>query len=328
MTDQLIRDFATLFEGRTDAYGMEWGGCERPQFHGADPHAYWLERVRAHLAGEPVGVYPMVPQHPWGHPEWGLDGWDVKWGCVDLDVKAPGKRRWDYETEADAHVAAGNLVAALRALGITGWIERTRSYGRHVWAFASGWTPAADMRRTLLVACKLADVPPTEVNPKSERFESPQSLGNYVRLPYPGPLDQRLPTRVVLHNDLMLSLETFLTLAMEKRSAPHVFAAAAQLWQKPTHKHGGVDLVFDVDVELPNPLPGYVYTLAKQGPKSPDEDRSGWLYRLACKCEQAGLDESTALAVVTYADVQHTRKYVTRSDGEKRLIETVERAYA
>ena len=153
--DVRVTQFMALFGGNTAAYGSEQGGCVR---RALTPDVYERHLIDA----EPIGVYPML--HHEGE-------WLVRWGCIDLDVRAAHKRRWDYDTSHDAFVAAQNLVTALGVMQIRAWVERTKSNGYHVWVFANDWVPAVHMRRTLLVACSLVDVPPTEVNPKSEGFE-------------------------------------------------------------------------------------------------------------------------------------------------------------
>lgn len=189
MQRDVVSRFAWLFAGREDAHGLDGGGCSRV------PPDY-----AAHLRDGPgIGIYPMVPRlsPPDGSGVGHLE-WVVRFGCVDLDVQREGKRRWDYDTTEQGHVAAFNLKRACNALGMEAWVELTRSRGFHVWVFAEEWVPASWMRRALLVACQVADVPPTEVNPKSEGFAEPETLGNYVRTVYPNgfnewALDEREP---------------------------------------------------------------------------------------------------------------------------------------
>lgn len=148
----LVHRFAVLFAGRTDAHGTDSGGCVRGAVTGATYHA--------HLVGEEaIGIYPLVDGH-------------VVWGCTDIDL--------GFERSLPM---ARNLRRALALLGITSWIERSRSKGWHVFVFAAGWLPAEHMRNALLFAHGVAGVPAKEVNPKQINGVE---LGNYLRLPYPG----------------------------------------------------------------------------------------------------------------------------------------------
>lgn len=314
-----VERFTALFEGRWDAFGSDEGGCARskPDF-------------AAHLDGaRPMGIYPMIPSR---------SEWFVKWGAVDLDVKREGKRRYDYEDEADAIAAAVDLRAALALLDITGWIERTRSGGYHVWVFAEDWVPAASMRRALLVACQVAGVPPTEVNPKAESFDDPSTLGNYVRLPYPGHLTERphahSASRVVYLGGgvgtgfAYLTLDHFVGAAWKHRATEQQISAAASLHKPPpVRKHRAYGDAPELDRVLTDKLSGLTWTMYSEGPIDEDVDRSGWLYRLACRCCDDDLTPEEALVIVTAADEAHTRKYVDRADGERQLERTIERAY-
>lgn len=219
----LVTDFAELFVGRQDAYGMEEGRCFRPgpPFEG-NAH-YWMETIQRHLNGQvPIGIYPMVG--PGGTED--EDVWFVHWGCIDFD-----------EGEEVSLTHARNVVAVLRELEITGWIERSRSKGFHVWVFADSWVPARTMRRALLAACQLVDAPTREINPKQETLGEGQ-LGNYVRLPYPGSLTSEplsgarravFPPRM----DFPYRVHDFVILAMRSRASLAELEAAAELYQEP-----------------------------------------------------------------------------------------------
>ena len=163
------RKIQELFAGNPNWHGADWGQAipEPPD---------WVAHV--HDSGSAIGVSPMKCIT---HPDTMPPAWMVKWGCIDLDVKREGKRRWDYETEQDAHTAAVQSPDwCLNSFDIVSWIEVTKSHGRHVWVFAQEPVPAAVMRRALLVACMVAEVPPTEVNPKSEGFDDPSTLGKFM----------------------------------------------------------------------------------------------------------------------------------------------------
>lgn len=328
----IVERFAALFEGRADAFGTDAGGCFRSD---GDTQ---LVRVRDHLAGStPIGVYPMVPNTLPAWPDT-IDRrlvkeypWLVKWGCVDLDVKGPSHAT-GYDSEQEALEAALNLTAALRALGIVGWIERTRSRGYHVWVLASEWVSAATMRRALLVACSVVEVPPSEVNPKSEGFESTETLGNYVRLPYPGALANNPPVdqcRMVLEpSGSAMGLTTFLDAAEASLTPTNALAEAVSLWTPPVLHHEKT-MEFSGEVQLDEALTkrlgGLSFTILNEGPLE-GGDRSGALFKLAHSCAKDGLSADEALAVVTAAD-RSWGKYWKRHNGDSYLRRTVEKAY-
>lgn len=314
--------FAALFAGREGASGTESGGC-----------VTWGPDYIAHLHGTdaPIGVYPMVPtetpDRTFRSPAVTVS-WRVKWGCIDLDVKGP-THATGYDSAELAHEAALNLCTALRALGITGWVERTKSGGYHVWVFAAEWVPAATMRRALLVACAVVEVPPTEVNPKSEGFDDAATLGNYVRLPYPGVLggvrDVTQHRLVINQQGVPYSLDLFLTMAEQALASPAVLAAAAALHVVPHERKIEFEGEVELDAALQKRLGGLAFTILRDGPLD-GGDRSGALFKLAHCCREDDLNAEEALAVVTAADLAWG-KYHLRHDAERYLRQTVERAW-
>lgn len=321
--------FADLFEGRHDAYGTEEGGCTRipPACVG---HVQTIER---HLSGTfPIGVYPMVCfDDDLRH---GIDiidpEWRVKWGCVDFDVKTKGKPSWDYETERDAHIAAVNLQKVLAALGVTSWIERTRSHGRHLWVFASTWTAAAVMRRSLIVATSVAGVSSREVNPKQESLAADQ-LGNYVRLPYPGgSFDTRIMVRAWTDEPqglrAYLPPSVFVKEATAARTPVATLEAIANKYVAPEPIREATIVPYDGPEHGPlrrlRPLGKAIY---KNGPH--DGDRSNGLYLLAKCCMESGLTTGEALSLVDQA-AERWGKFEGRRDRQEQLQRIVGRAYA
>ena len=315
MTD-LIDDFAALFAGNTDAYGLDRGGCLRT--------TVTITNYANHLYGtNPMGVYPIERFV-------GYEGDEVyqgcMWGCVDIDVKGPNHVTGvDQET---AWVQAQNLRSALKTFGIRGWIEHTRSGGYHVWVFTTDWCEPGSMRRALLVACEIAEVPPDEVNPKQEWLGEDQ-LGNYVRLPYPGTLSERFDYdpeegQVVMDMDgIDMSLVNFVADANENLTHPNDIAAMAD------HYRTLVTNVIEFKQELVDSavplrkLNGLGYTIA-QNPPLEGQDRSSRLFKLAHCCKDSDLTPNEAVAVVRYADYKHSG----RSDEAARYVGTVWRAYA
>lgn len=309
--DDRFYQYVALFSGNTSAYGTEQGGCVRQDVT--------VSHFKAHLEGrESIGVYPMVY----------IDNeWIVHWGCVDLDVKAEHKRRWDYETRDDAWVAANNLRRALAAMDLEAWVESTKSGGFHVWVFSRDWVYAADMRHCLLAACRLVDVPPTEVNPKNTHFDDPTALGNYVRLPYPAALVGDTSRPMVDANGDLIAWNDFVDRAWQTRSDQTTIHEIASLYvppPKPTIYHEATRTV--VPSELGS-VSRRLRTIIDNGPLK-QEDRSGWLYFVACLCADDGLTVREAEEIVALCDERHTRKFVDRRDGAARIAATVEKAYS
>jgi hypothetical protein len=317
-----VERFADLFEGRHDAYGTEEGGCIR------DVYETWHEVAECHLEGRgrtPIGVYPMVlrPDVPFPDPHQCGAQWAVKWGCVDFDVKSDKHKTYDYETPADAHRAALNLVKVLNRLAIYGSVERTRSNGRHVWVFADEWVPAAHMRRALLVACDVAGVSNREVNPKNEALAAPDTLGNYVRLPYPGVLDRRTPparltrTFISANPDFTIRFEDF----NPQRTSVLALEKAAALYVPPAPPR---PIIIERDYRGPARLSALTKAVLEGGPLG---DRSTWLVKLAHLCREDRLPEGEALAVVYDGD-ERCGKFVGRRDRAQRIADIVRKAYA
>lgn len=319
--------FAQLFQGRIDAYGTDSGGVHRVELHGGNV----LER---HLSGDAAfGVYPIYDEYE--YPE-DIDedpiniGSHVRWGCVDFDVKSDHHKSYDYETEDDAHIAATNLQRILAALDITAWIERTRSCGRHVWIFAQAPVPARVMRRSLLVACSLAEVSTREVNPKSETLAEGR-LGNYVRLPFFGAEKNEYglgSTRVIVYPDTQAVywLRVFVETAYAQRTPADTLIQLAAHWQEPQRAEAQRDVVpYEGQLrELTRHLDGRGYVVFRDGPST--GDRSGGLMYVAHSCVRAGLTFDQAYAVVADAD-ERWGKFSNRSGGEEQLRKLVGRAY-
>ena len=122
---ELVKDFAQLFIGRTDAHGSWEGGCVKEE---VTPSKYLK-----HLWGqEYIGIYPMLNDNT------------VWWGCSDIDV--------------DDIDQARNIQLALKLKSIESWVERTVK-GFHIWVFANEPVSARVMRRALLAAHSAVKVP-------------------------------------------------------------------------------------------------------------------------------------------------------------------------
>ena len=309
MTDlRLLEDYKTLFSGNEEAYGTEIGGCIRKP-------PPWEE----HLYGQtPIGIYPTYGE---GYEHEGLRV--CNWGCIDLDVKTDKKPSGDYESPDDAHMAARNLLAVLNVLGLKGWIEQTRSNGRHVWVFKR--TNMRTMRAALLVACQLAKVKPTEVNPKS--FElAPDELGNYVRLPYPsgGTTAGRFPTtrRIMSTSVSFMQVGNFVSAALEGVDDLGPLEAAAKLYKAPSVTVSRtIDMRATRDPEnaeygLTKALRGLPRVIWAEG-RLDGSDRSGTLFKMAVALVKQGYPVEDIAEILAVTDEKWFGKYSGRKDPRK-----------
>lgn len=310
--DDLIRQFAELFDGNHAAVGSEDGGCIR-----VEHSLRWEGFIQNHLHSggqNAIGVYPLVRNV--------LGEWIVKWGCIDWD---------DGEEESMAH--ARNVQTLLAQFGVTGWIERSRSKGVHLWIFCGDWTEAWIVRRGLLMACTLVDAPIREINPKSEGSDDPSFLSNYVRCPYPGWLVGAVSgsDRRVMLDDAgqRLGLRLFLHLAAERAGIGQL-RKLAEAWtppkaavQQPVHEIGEDELA-----DALSRCHGLTKLFIEEGPRPP-HGRSEWLFILGVQLAKDGLHTfSECVALLRYADEQHGRKYADRRDAERRYEEIVEKGWA
>ena len=152
LDEEAILNFALLFRGGKVAIDDGTADGFRPWrdadggFQPADGKD-WLSIAADHLrTGPSVGVYPLFHM---------ADDFWVYWGCVD----------WDTGPVASM-IHARNVREALKQLGVTGWVERSRSKGFHLWVFFEDAMLAKDVRNGLIAVCDLVDAPTTEVNPK------------------------------------------------------------------------------------------------------------------------------------------------------------------
>ncbi len=290
------QDFITLFRGRGDVYGHEEGRCVKEQLTQAVFHD--------HLYGDnPIGTYPMVPHN---------GQYYAVWGCCDID----------YESYDAAH----KIQQALDTVGVTAWIERSRSKGYHVWVFADALVPASDMRRMLLLAHQVADVPAREVNPKQETLARGQ-YGNYVRLPYPA---SHVDTarRVVLKNEQEhYELPDFIRLALASRTSATLIADIAAMWREPERTTATVIYETAPSVkEALTQLSPLGKVIWRDGPLE-GRDRSSTLTKLGHECVRSGMDPSSTKVIVTDADLRWG-KYHLRPNGEYEIDKLVVRVFS
>lgn len=321
--------FIELFEGNHDAFGLEEGGCAH-----IHPDS-WELALRTHLTGEaePIGVYPMVHNVTRYYDDGYAQrlNWGVKWGCVDFD-----------QGEEESWVHAKNVHLALTTFGITGWIERSRSKGFHVWVFAQDWVEAKLMRRALLAACQLVEAPTREINPKQEELKDGQ-LGNYVRLPYPGHLRSVPAMQDALNAGTVDVIKRVMVFPEDARHSYHLMAYVNDAYANRTD----VAALSSIAAHYAPPetqviyrdwsnsvmqgsaidrLRGKALVIFQQGPLE-GSDRSDTLWKLARYLKEDGrhtVDE--ALELLRDAD-RRWGKFYDRPDGEQRLTELIQRAW-
>lgn len=296
--------FRHLFQGRFDAYGTNEGGCDRTPHGGEDEYA---RRILGHLMGtELIGVYPLKPDST------------VHWGCVDLDGG----------TTDVTH--ARNLRAVLEQLGITAWIETSRSKGYHVWVFATEAVPATTMRNALLAACNIVDCPTDEVNPK--QTDGAAGFGNYVRLPYGAAMTHGGSTwsnRQMMHgpDDTVRLLSWFVEEATAARATPDTLEAVAALYVPPPPKRsvvadgpsGPFQRAWVKQMGRPT------YLAFTYGPRE-GHDRSSSLARLVHMLREDGFTAQQALAALYDADARWG-KHHERGDQDEYLPQLINRIY-
>ena len=168
---QIAKAFATLFRGRTDAWGALPAKCNHEQVTTA--HYY------NHLKGKvSLGIYPL------------LDHGTCFWAAADLDQ--PGTAPW--HNGPDDAMPAVMLMEALGYYGVNQglFLEKTKSKGWRVWLFFSAPVPAKHVRRLFCAALGRAGLPLSlEIFPKQDFVseptpDNPFPVGNYVHLPYFG----------------------------------------------------------------------------------------------------------------------------------------------
>jgi hypothetical protein len=286
---ELLRDFAQLFQGRTDAYGSWEGGCVKD--------SVTPSRYTKHLWGqEYIGIYPM------------LDDSTVWWGCSDIDV--------------DDIDQARNIQLALKLKVIDSWVEKTVK-GYHVWIFAKEKVSARTMRRALLAAHSAVKVPAKEINPKQEEASG---YGNYVRLPYPNALYEPASVRFMLDgSDRPISLETFVCEAMKTRVTQQQLEPLAEMYvPRVPVTFSNLSSAIPVDV-VKTMLTPYTLKMFLNGPL-PDSDRSGTLVRLAYRLRSDGVPPELAYGIIRTADM-NWGKFYDREDGEAHLTKIIADVY-
>ena len=288
-----VEDFAELHKGGFIANVAK--GVKPLTRQGNYVEAYgeeYQDLIKKHLEGDAnIGVYPL----------WQKNGvWMVNWGAVDLD---------DGDI-SDVH--ANNLQKLLTKMGIVSWKEPSRSKGYHVWVYLQAPMAASLVRKALIGACRIVDVPVREVYPKQESLET-DSIGNCLRLPYPG---GRTPGKQEVEG---YSWQKFAKEALENRTLPATLRKLLPLHAATEPKKlKYVDRGFRLDGEF--------LGLAKElWEKSEYEDRSKALFGFATSLIWQEFTFEATLDWVRRFD-DRLEKFTDRPDRERQLRNLVERA--
>jgi len=239
------------------------------------------------------------------------------------------------DEKLDHFVNATKLHDALMEAGVQSWIERSRSKGYHVWVFAETPVLAILMRQMLIVACHVAEVPTTEVNPKQTTLDK-GSYGNYVRLPYASILEdahtdkQRIIERKHVNYHLPhppMPFMDFVKGALATRVPAETIAHISSMYQPPVKQVvvGVVayDATLDEAMEILSPLGKVIW---RDGPLA-GKDRSSTLAKLGYETVRSGLNPSQTKIVLRTAD-QRWGKYHLRHDGDLEIDKLVVRVHS
>ena len=319
VTKEVVEGFASLFQGGYMAKSHTDGGffpMERPDgTHYEATGEVFHRAVEAHLLtnGEGVGVYPLIAVE-------GLPGAPA--ACVG----GGGCVGWG-EGMQESYVHAKNVHQVLRQLGVTGWVERSRSKGFHLWVFFTEPMMARVVREGLIGACDIVDAPTKEVNPKQVTLVG-KKVGNGVRLPYHA---DREPGQNEVVNPLasysQIPPHSFVAQALENRTDPAAWGAVHDLYKqnepapvkRTSYSYTG------------RRLTGMAEAIRRNGPqRTPDKphgDRSTTLFSLACHMIRQGYRDGDIFTELKEADEDWGGKFAKRPDGDERLQNVLEAAH-
>jgi len=313
---EVAEGFASLFQGGSMAKSHPDGGffpMERPDGSHYDASGEAFQRaIQAHLTsdGDGVGVYPLIAlQDPSGVPQ----AFVVWWGCVD----------WD-EGEDTSHIHAQNVHQVLTQLGITGWVERSRSKGYHLWVFFTEPVAARVAREGLIGVCDIVDAPTKEVNPKQVTLVG-RKIGNGMRLPYPV---DRQPTRnEMVDGHSSITVADFVAEALETRITPENWEQAHDLYRRNEPAPVRRTSYSYTGRRLTGMAEAIRRTGPRQTPDKPHGDRSMTLFSLACAMIRQSYGDGDIINELKSADEDWGGKYAKRPDGKERLEGVLESAH-
>lgn len=199
---KLVKRFAKLFAGRTDAFIKLEGGS-----YSTISQPLLISHYEAHLLGKSsLAIFPI------------LDNGTCKWACVDFDCKD------ESHPVKSAEKCARKFAKNLSVLGIKSFPEKSKSGRIHLWSFFKEPVKARDIRKFLFfvsnqmkLTIKSGNV---EIFPKQDDLNDAK-VGNAVNLPYFDGLNGKGKRRIMLYPNTFkpIKLSTFLDRA-EKNLIP------------------------------------------------------------------------------------------------------------
>lgn len=213
----IVTAFASLFRGRTDAWGALTGNCIK--------EAVTTSHYRRHLEGKVShGTYPL------------LNDGTCYWVAADLDQLRTSPWHNGPDDARPALAVMENLTRCGVNQGI--FLEKTKSKGWRPWLFFSDAVAAADARRLFITATEKAGLPSSiEIFPKQNTPDGIR-FGNYVHLPYfgGGPSGDR-PGRVMVNP---ADLSTLTLTDLLKNAQPFPAGEVPHLLERlPRRQHAG-----------------------------------------------------------------------------------------
>ncbi len=155
MVSDRVNSVMSLFEGRSDAYGIEKGGKVW-----AKRHPVCVEHFQDHLAGKiRLGIYPVNGDN------------STRWAAIDFDTPDRARVEATY--------------SKLVERGFFPYLEMSRSKGYHVWVFFDAPVQAELARKAMSAILQEAGANGVEIFPKQDRLGDGE-VGNYVFLPLNG----------------------------------------------------------------------------------------------------------------------------------------------
>ena len=306
--DLLVDKFCRLFRG--NALAKETADGDFRPWRGDDgtpvpaSGIVFSEAAHDHLWGSyRLGVYPLMEVA--GSPKC-----NVGWLAVD----------WD---EGDvSYVHAVNVRELLTQLGITSWVESSRSKGFHLWVFLEEDIPAQMGRNAMFAACQIVGSPTKEIYPKQVTMPA-KGFGNGIRLPYAlsRPEGRQEAVRGAEGN---LCLEAFIDEAFDSMASREQIVKLAALYQPPPSNK-------------PLPSPKFSHTridanfrfvardIWDAGPSH--GDRSLALFSFACSLFRQLYSPDAVLEWTRQCDLKWGQKFATRgASGEQQLRKLVDDA--